>query len=212
MGAHRRNAAAPTGAPTVSKKTFAIAAAGVLLLTTSIASAEDVKRATPANQDKQASGPEHPTTGTLQVQAMTGITNAGLGVGAGVRVGYTLPNKLYLGASFKMNYREEDVRYFTYITTFYRPGVDVGYDVSTGPVVLRPYVGGGMAAQRVDIIDTDRTNNKGDMTAAAWTGLQLLGHIPKTRLFVGADVSTFLVASDVSEHPIEGNVVFAARF
>ena len=84
MGAHRRNAAAPTGAPTVSKKTFAIAAAVVLLLTTSIASAEDVKRATPANQDKQASGPEHPTTGTLQVQAMTGITNAGLGVGAGV--------------------------------------------------------------------------------------------------------------------------------
>lgn len=197
------------------KKTFALAAAVVTLFTASVASADDAKPAAPANQDKpaaQPSAPEHKTASTVQIQGTAGATTGGLGLGAGVRVGYTLPQKLYLGAALKFNYTSDEVKDVKVSATFYRPGVDFGYDVSTGPAVIRPYVGAGVAVQRVDVSTESLQYFETAATPAAWGGIQILGEIPKTPVLVGADVSTFVVATDTSAHPIDANLVLAARF
>jgi len=210
----------------VSKKPLVLAAFVVCLFASARASADPAKPATRAAQDGPAAGasaPKHHTARAFQLQLMGGFCNAqteskahpgpvSVGLGAGVRAGYTLPRKVYLGASFKMNYRADDIRYFTVVSTFYRPGLDVGYDLAAGPAVIRPYVGGGIAARRFDIVKPETTNSDGDMNAAAWGGLQLLGVIPKTPLLVGADLSTFVTADDLTLHPVDVNVVVAARF
>jgi hypothetical protein len=169
--------------------------------------------AQPASPDKTAAPappaePPHPTAGKLQLQVLGGLTTGGIGLGGGFRVGYTVPQKLHLGGVVKVNYDSDGV----VSTGWLRPGGEIGWDVSAGPVVVRPYGGAGPAFMRLDAIVGDKRLGVSATTLAIWGGVQLLGSIPSTPVYVGVDVSTVTFLADTSAHPIDGNVVVAVKF
>lgn len=204
-------------------KTFvAISTLAATLFAASLACADEPAKPPPAKpqpqsatSDKAASepqGPEHKTVGKTQVQALGGLTTGGVGLGAGLRVGYTVPQKVYLGAALKANIDGATDGNTVVTVLFLRPMAEIGYDVSLGPVVIRPYAGVGAAIVRVDATDGDKSVAATEGTFAGAVGVSLLGEIPKTPMFVGADLSTFATANNVDLHPIDVNLIVGARF
>jgi hypothetical protein len=152
----------------------------------------------------------HPTEDRLQAQAMLGVGSDNLGVGAGVRLGYTLPQRVYLGASFRLSHDSAG----PYSFTWYRPAVEAGYDIGVGPVAIRPYAGVGMAFGSMKVLDTDVGSGK---SATVLVGAQVLVAIPKTPLLLGGDVHAIALldtmdSSATRKIPIDGSLVVGARF
>lgn len=200
-----------------AKTLVAVSTLAATLFAASIACADEPAKPQPqpAASDKAASeaqGPEHKTAGKVQLQAIGSLTTAGVGLGAGLRVGYTVPQKVYLGAALKANIAGETDGSTVVSILFVRPMAEIGYDVSTGPVVIRPYAGLGAAIVRVDATNGDKSASATAGTFAGALGVSLLGEIPKTPMFLGADLSTFATASDVDLHPIDINLIVGARF
>src|SRR5258706_11784715 len=66
----------------------------------------------------------------------------GVGLGLGVRGGYTLPMNLYLGATFVYHLgKSQSTPVGDVSVNIFYLGVEGGYDISAGPVVVRPYLG-----------------------------------------------------------------------
>ncbi len=201
----------------LAKTLVAVSTLAASLFAASVASADEPAKpqppsATPDKAAAESAGPEHKTAGKVQLQALGGLTTAGFGLGAGLRVGYTLPQKVYLGSALKMNLDGASAGSTSVSVLWLRPAAEIGYDVSAGPVVIRPYGGLGLAIVRVDVTKGKETSSATAATFAGAVGVSLLGEIPKTPMFVGLDVATFLTAADVDTHPIDGNVVVGARF
>lgn len=143
-----------------------------------------------------------PTAGRGSVGALFGYGfKDGLNLGFGARGGYTLPANVYIGGTFLYHLgKSESTPFGDVSANIYYFGAEGGYDFSAGPVVIRPYLGLGMATVKVKIpgMDLGGGVSTGSMSAsdskfAAWPGATLL--YPIDSFFVGAD-ARFLVVSD----------------
>jgi hypothetical protein len=65
------------------------------------------------------------------------------GLGVGARVGYTHASHIYFGGTFQYHFGGSSGP-FRYAAFYLGP--EIGYNVAAGPVVVRPYVGGGFGS------------------------------------------------------------------
>ncbi len=142
-----------------------------------------------------------PTAGKASVGALVGYGfKDGLNLGLGVRGGYTLPMNVYIGGTFVYHLgKSESTPLGDTSVNLYYFGVEGGYDIGAGPVVIRPYLGLGAATARVKIPGMDFGGISVPGTTAtetkfsAWPGATLL--YPMGSAFVGAD-ARFVVVSE----------------
>lgn len=115
------------------------------------------------------------------------------GVGVGVRGGYTLPMKVYVGAAFVYHLGgSKDADQVKYTGTTLYLGPEVGYDLELGPLVVRPYVGLGYGSVKAKAEAGGRTIiDKSEGGLALWPGL--MARYPIEAFFVGADARYALV-------------------
>ncbi|WXA98620.1 porin family protein [Pendulispora brunnea] len=117
------------------------------------------------------------------------------GVGFGVRAGYTLPMKLYLGAMFQYNLGgtwryDPNTEYTGRVMT---PGAEIGFDIDAGRFTVRPSLGLGAGIARGDL----NLNDKGDsFNFAIWPGMQLLWNTTD-QIYLGTEIRyTFIFTKD----------------
>ena len=121
------------------------------------------------------------------------------GFGLGVRGGYTLPMKVYLGATFVYHFGFSEstpdgdvsgnILYF---------GVEGGYDIEAGPVLVRPYLGLGDVIASVSTPVTSSPFLGGTIGGSTseghfgfWPGGTVL--YPIENFFVGGDLRYLIV-------------------
>jgi hypothetical protein len=152
----------------------------------------------------QAEGDGYPSAGLLLGYGVTTSKNDTVqerepaGFGLGLRGGYTLPMNVYLGATFVYHFGfsestpEGDVSgnilYF---------GVEGGYDIEAGPVLVRPYLGLGDVIGSVTIptVSSPFLNIAGGTTSEGHFGLWPGGTVlyPIDNFFVGGDLRYLIV-------------------
>lgn len=190
------------------KKALVTSLALVTLVAPQIAQAAptDTPTAKPADEP-------HLTADRMQGQASFGFGSDGLGIGAGLRVGYTLPTKVHLGAVMRVNRHSKD----ELSVTLLRPGVEAGYDLAAGPVIIRPYGGAGMTfvSWKLPTIMGDVSGSASALTI--WGGAQILVGIPRTAVFVGGDVHALAYVDTLDRAtggsiPIDLGLLVGARF
>jgi hypothetical protein len=115
------------------------------------------------------------------------------GVGIGLRGGYTLPMKVYVGAAFVYHLggsKDADQVKYTGSTLYLGP--EVGYDLELGPLVVRPYVGLGYGSVKAKAEAGGTTLlDRSEGGFALWPGL--MARYPIDAFFVGADARYALV-------------------
>ena len=144
---------------------------------------------------------ESPTAGHGSVAALLGYGfKDPVGVGIGVRGGYTLPMNLYLGGTFVYHLgKSESTGLGDVKANLYYFGFEGGYDFAAGPVVVRPYLGLGPATFKgsfpgynlggVSVPSSDTSETR----FAFWPGASVL--YPLDNFFIGGD-ARFLVVED----------------
>ncbi len=152
--------------------------------------------AAPAHAD------ESPTAGHGSVAGLLGYGfKDGVDLGLGVRGGYTLPMNLYLGGTFVYHLgKSYDTGFGSAKTNLYYFGVEGGYDVPAGPVVVRPYLGLGAATAKATIpaitfpgVGSTPESSASSTKFGVWPGATVL--YPVGPAFIGAD-ARFLIVSD----------------
>ena len=115
------------------------------------------------------------------------------GVGIGLRGGYTLPMKVYVGAAFVYHLGgTKDAEQVKYSGSTLYLGPEVGYDLELGPLVIRPYVGLGYGTVKAKAEAGGRTLvERSEGGFALWPGL--MARYPVDAFFVGADARYALV-------------------
>lgn len=163
---------------------FRIATA-LILVTQLAASAEppadDASSSPPAASDAAA------RTNGLSAAGLVGNGfEDGVNLGVGARLGYEL-ERVYLGGTFVYHFGEErSASAFGFTRTVsvnvYYFGGELGYDLSAGPLVARPYVGLGIGTARGCIDSACDTESR----AYVAPGAAVLYPVAD-RIFVGAD-------------------------
>jgi hypothetical protein len=118
--------------------------------------------------------------------------------GIGGRLGYTMPNGIYLGGSFVSHFGTQDgpVQSKVWYT-----GGEVGYELAAGPIVIRPYAGAGIASVHASIYMPAVGNFDGgrvqanESRAVFWPGASLLVPLDGGRAFLGVDAKYLVVAN-----------------
>ena len=111
------------------------------------------------------------------------------GLALGARAGYTLPMHLYVGGTFVYHLGSTDTQFGLEIKhNLLYPGIEVGYDLGLGPVVVRPYAGLG-----VEFAFATTGNQSGSANNFAfWPGVTVA--YPIHPFFVGGD-ARFVVSN-----------------
>jgi len=119
-----------------------------------------------------------------------------LGFGIGGRVGYTFDKPVYLGATFMYHAGKDGVVEAPGVTssssTFMYPGVEAGYDIGIGPVLLRPYAGAGLLIGRISQTVTGNEDTRTESAFMVYPGLNAHYIIGRTPIFVGGDTRLLL--------------------
>ncbi len=144
---------------------------------------------------------ESPTAGHASAAGLLGYGfKDGVGLGFGVRGGYTLPQNVYLGGTFVYHLgKSESTPYGDASVHLYYFGVEGGYDIYAAPVVIRPYVGLGAATASASIPGGNfggvsiPSQSSSDTKFGVWPGASVIYPIGKA--FVGGD-ARFLIVSD----------------
>lgn len=115
------------------------------------------------------------------------------GVGIGLRGGYTLPMKVYIGAAFVYHLGgSNDANQVKYTGSTLYLGPEAGYDLELGPVILRPYVGLGYGSVKAKAEAGGTTLlDRSEGGFAVWPGV--MARYPVDAFFVGADARYALV-------------------
>ncbi len=216
-GARSRAARGQSPKPTSPAKEHAVAAAEAQ--GGDVAAPERSALTTSGSTDKTAAervgdagAHAHPTAGRMQVQGTLGDGSDSLGVGIGVRAGYTLSDKVYVGGVARASYYWNPVASATWV----RPGIEAGYDFSAGPVVIRPYAGAGFAFVRATVSVPGLYDASASTTVGAFLGgAQVFGYIPKTPVFLGGDVHAVVFTSSWGEShkvPLDFSVLAGTHF
>lgn len=129
-----------------------------------------------AEQRPKEEKEEHP----ISLGAVVGTAGHSMGLGIGLRGGYTFPQHVYVGGVFAYHFGTsvggEKI-------TFFYPGVEGGYDVKLGPALIRPFAGAGFVFANASGPVSGSSNS-----FTVWPGVALVGDIPKSPVFIGADV------------------------
>ncbi len=145
------------------------------------------------------------TAGHASIGALLGYGfDRRMNVGIGLRGGYTLPMNLYLGGTFMYYLGESDTSagLVAKIDSYYF-GVEGGYDIAAGPVVVRPYLEFGditVSSSTKGCVTVDASGNQMCMGLAS-TGSKFGGGPGVTALyplgsaFVGADARYFITTA-----------------
>ncbi|WP_394838764.1 porin family protein [Pendulispora rubella] len=117
------------------------------------------------------------------------------GAGFGVRAGYTLPMKLYLGGMFQYNLGSE-LEGTTGKTRgrVMNLGGEVGYNFDVAQFTIRPYVGAGVGIAGGDIKGLDEHDNK--VKFSVWPGVQGLYNVTD-QLYAGIDARYTFIFTDL---------------
>jgi len=117
----------------------------------------------------------------------------GFNLGFGARGGITLPMNVYVGGTLVYHLGKSDSTPAGDVgfRIFYL-GAEGGYDVSAGPLTVRPYLGLGYASATATAFGVSASQGK----AAIWPGAVAL--FPIGNLFVGAD-ARFVAVIDASD-------------
>jgi hypothetical protein len=138
------------------------------------------------------------------------------GLGVGARLGYTHASNVYFGGTFHYHFGGSSGP-MSY--TLYYVGPEVGYNVAAGPVVVRPYLGGGFGSLHSTYRGTGVLRASGggvavtddyhgaSQSAFFWPGVTVL--VPVTPdIAVGADARlVFAPGQDASTSTLTNNGV-----
>lgn len=126
-----------------------------------------------------------------------------LGFGIGGRLGYTFDKPIYVGGTFMYHNGDSGVASGPGVTSsgnnFLYPGVEGGYDIGIGPVLVRPYVGAGVLIARTSVTAGGVERTTTDTGFMLYPGVNAHYIIGKTPIFVGGDARVLL--------PFDGNGV-----
>jgi hypothetical protein len=134
----------------------------------------------------------------ISVAPLLGYATTHLNVGLGLRAGYTLPQRIYVGGTlvYHLGSSEEipSVAGKTEVSAHVLyPGVEVGYDLPVGPVVVRPYGGVGVAFVTASMKAEGEEQSNTKTSLALWPGCAVTYAIPRTPAFVGADARVLVI-------------------
>lgn len=109
------------------------------------------------------------------------------GAGVGVRAGYTLPMKVYVGAMFLYHFgSSKEADNVTYSGGSLYLGPEAGYELELGPVVVRPYLGFGYGSAKAKAeVNGKAVVERSEGGLAIWPGAMV--RYPIDMFFVGAD-------------------------
>jgi hypothetical protein len=114
------------------------------------------------------------------VGLLVGYATENLNLGLGIRAGYSLFERLYLGGAFMFHFGRS-VGDAT-VRVFY-PSVEIGYDLHLALITLRPYVGAALTVVKGSVGQLSASEE----SFSVYPGLQLDFEIPSTPGFVGID-------------------------
>ncbi|HEY3256822.1 MAG TPA: hypothetical protein VGJ91_22860 [Polyangiaceae bacterium] len=137
-----------------------------------------------------------PTAGHASVAGLVGYGfKDGVNFGLGLRGGYTLPMNVYLGGTFVYHFgKSESTPVGDISTKLFYYGVEGGYDIAAGPVVVRPYVGLGAATAKGTIPAIpgfSAETSVSDTKFGFWPGATVL--YPLGPAFIGGDARFLIV-------------------
>lgn len=144
--------------------------------------------------------PLQPAEDPFFVAGLLGFASAGLNFGVGGRVGKTFLNGIYVGASFVYQTGESELvgdttvngmqvtSSVTNTSSLFFTGAEGGYDFNFKYIVLRPYLGLGIADLTAGSNVTGTFVSNSAVRLVAWPGIQASYNIPHTIGFVGLDV------------------------
>jgi hypothetical protein len=125
------------------------------------------------------------------------------GFGLGLRGGYTLPVNVYLGGTFVYHFGgSNNVFGVEYSYNMFYFGVEGGYDIEAGPVVVRPYLGLGDVIGHVNVPPVCPFGvcvgggSESSGSFGLWPGAAVL--VPIDSFFVGGD-TRFVISTDNSD-------------
>jgi len=178
--------------------TITAIASTVLFAATASTAAEPTKDAPAASSAAATGTPKHNPV-SIAFLAGRGEGEA-FKSGIGGRIGYTLRNNIYFGGSFVSHFGTQDGP--MQANASYGGG-EVGYEFAAGPVVLRPYLGGGVASVWVSVFIPAIGSYPGgriqasDRRFAVWPGASLLVPFDGGRAFIGVDAKYLVVADAI---------------
>lgn len=125
----------------------------------------------------------------------------GVGFGLGVRGGYTLPMNVYLGGTFVYHFgKSESTAFGDASSKVLYFGVEGGYDIEAGPVLVRPFLGLGDAIVHGNTVTCIGFGGIGCASVsgssgyfALWPGAAVF--YPLDDFFVGGDARVLIVTS-----------------
>lgn len=117
--------------------------------------------------------------------------------GIGGRIGYAFRNNFYVGGTFVSHFGTQDGPAQAHVSY---GGGEVGYELAAGPVIVRPYLGSGVASIWASVFIPGVGNQPGmrvqatDTRFAIWPGASLLVPFDGGRAFIGVDAKFLTVA------------------
>jgi hypothetical protein len=194
--------------PMIRKLTAAaIGAASALVATSALAQDPAAASVTVAPAPPSTAAAADTSTSGPSVGILVGYGTNNLNFGLGVRGGYTLPmdtgpGHIYLGGTFSYFFgkSESDGEGDSIGVSFWNLGVEGGYEVPAGPVIVRPYIGLGVlhAGSSVSGPNSALASELGGLSATnfAFT-LGATGLYPITpNIGVGIDLRLLLVSNE----------------
>jgi hypothetical protein len=119
-----------------------------------------------------------------------------LGFGVGGRVGYTFDTPVYLGATFMYHAGKDGIVEAPGVvassSSFMYPGIEAGYDIGIGPVLIRPYAGAGLLIGRISQTVGGNESTRTESAAMVYPGVNAHYIIGRTPIFVGGDTRLLL--------------------
>jgi hypothetical protein len=137
-----------------------------------------------------------PTEG-VEVSPLFGYASNSLGVGAGLRAGYTFKEGAYVGAAFTYHHGIDVLPGdATARVSMLYPAAEVGYDVRYESVSFRPYAGAGMT-----MLHASMPNASGfsDPYFIVYPGLSITARPDGSRFFAGLDARLAMPIIDKTE-------------
>jgi hypothetical protein len=170
---------------------------GICVVTSILASASVAAAAEPAKKtdnpwrasgqykDRDAADDDEITSKPLTATGLIGYGTEGLKLGIGARVGYTLPQNIYVGGTFMYHFGESNdvVSY----KVFY-PAGEAGYDFHIGRATIRPYGGAGVIFVHASTSFFGKEASDTKSALALYPGVTAIYDIPNANgFYVGAD-------------------------
>jgi hypothetical protein len=157
-----------------------------------------ITAANPENRDVVESRPEarRETEGRrLSAAPLFGFGTNDLGIGLGARAGYTFQTPFYLGATFLYHFGTDvDAPAGTSSAhaRFMYPAVEGGYDFGIGPVLVRPYVGGGALFSTSTFQTGAGERSASEQAVLIYPGITAAYVVHKSPLYLGGDTRVLI--------------------